>query len=214
MLGVAVSSSSPAVAARCAHVRAGVGAASSQNVTDPRLGPRLLDLLAEGREASDALAAVVAVAPGVAYRQLLLVDAHGGTGAFSGAHTLGRHAHARGDGVAAAGNLLAADRVPEAIVDAFQRSSGALAERLVGALRAGLDAGGEEGPVRSAGLLVADRESWPVADLRVDWHDEPITELERLWEMWAPQMDAYVMRALHPERAPGFGVPGDPVESS
>ncbi len=214
MLGVAVSSSSPAVAARCAHVRARVGAASSQNVTDPRLGPGLLDLLADGLGASDSLAAVVAVAPGVAYRQLLVVDAHGATAVFSGAHTLGRHADARGEGVAAAGNLLAADRVPEAIVDAFQRSSGVLAERLVGALRAGLDAGGEQGPVRSAGLLVADRESWPVADLRVDWHDEPIAELERLWEMWAPQMDAYVTRALHPERAPGFGVPGDPVESS
>ena len=78
-LGGAISSSSPAVAARCLAVRAGVGTAASQNVTDPRLGPRLLDLLATGRSAQEAIDEVVAAEPDVEYRQLAVVDRRGGT---------------------------------------------------------------------------------------------------------------------------------------
>ncbi len=76
-------------------------------------------------------------------------------------------------------------------------------------MQAGLTAGGEAGPVRSAGLLLADKVPWPVADLRVDWHDDPIGELARLWELWKPQLDAYVTRALDPDAAPSYGVPGE-----
>jgi uncharacterized Ntn-hydrolase superfamily protein len=64
--------------------------------------------------------------------------------------------------------------------------------------------------VRSAGLVLVDRVPWPVADLRVDWHDDPISELARLWELWKPQLDSYVTRALDPEAAPSYGVVGDP----
>jgi uncharacterized Ntn-hydrolase superfamily protein len=95
------------------------------------------------------------------------------------------------------------------MLDAFSTRRGALGDRLVAALRAGLEAGGEAGPVRSAGLLVADRVAWPVADLRVDWHDRPVDELAALWEVWKPQMDDYVTRALDPAGAPSYGVPGD-----
>jgi uncharacterized Ntn-hydrolase superfamily protein len=84
-----------------------------------------------------------------------------------------------------------------------------LAERLVRALEAGLAAGGEEGPVRSAGLVVCDRVEWPIADLRVDWHEQPVPELRAVWHVWRPQMDDYVTRALDPSAAPSFGVPGD-----
>jgi uncharacterized Ntn-hydrolase superfamily protein len=66
------------------------------------------------------------------------------------------------------------------------------------ALQAGLAAGGEISPVRSAGMVIAGSEPWPVTDLRVDWHDDPVGELARLWQMWQPQAESYVARALHP----------------
>jgi uncharacterized Ntn-hydrolase superfamily protein len=212
-VGIAISSSSPAVAARCAHVRAGVGAAASQNITDPRLGSRMLELLEAGAAAREALAAVVADAGQLAaYRQLTLVDSAGSTAVHSGERTLGRHAQATGDGCAAAGNLLASTGVPAAMVDAFQRSARApLGERLAAALVAGLEAGGEEGPVRSAGLVVCRDAPWPETDLRVDWHDRPIDALQELWRLWEPQAADYVTRALQPDAAPSYGVPGDPA---
>jgi uncharacterized Ntn-hydrolase superfamily protein len=117
----------------------------------------------------------------------------------------------QGDGCLASGNMLKHSGVPKAMVDRFCASPGdALAARLLAALRAGVDAGGEAGPVKSAGLLVVDRFTWPVADLRVDWHDDPVTELERIWSVYAPQMDDYIVRAVDPGSAPGYGVPGDP----
>jgi len=96
------------------------------------------------------------------------------------------------------------------MVEAFAASADApLGDRLVLALRAGLSAGGEEGPVRSAGLLIVDAVEWPVADLRIDWAEDPIAELAELWKLWKPQSDGYVQRALDPGAAPSFGVPGD-----
>jgi uncharacterized Ntn-hydrolase superfamily protein len=210
MVGTVVSSSSPAVAARCAHVRAAVGAVASQNVTDPRLGTLLLELLESGRSATEAVEAVAAEAPHITYRQLTAVDANGGSGAYSGERTLGLHAaHCETD-AAAAGNLLANEAVPGAMTQAFASDPELhLGDRLVAALQAGLDAGGEEGPVRSAGLVVCDRESWPLVDLRVDWDDQPVARLADLWQLWKPQMDDYVVRALDPDSAPSYGVPGD-----
>ena len=210
-VGIAISSSSPAVAARCAHVRAGVGAACTQNITDPRLGPRLLDLMAGGASAGEAMATVVASEALVAFRQLTAVDADGGTAAYSGERTLGTHAVVEGPDGVAAGNLLAGVEVPAAMVAAFGRDPTAhLGDRLVAALAAGLAAGGEAGPVHSAGLLVAAEVPWPVVDLRVDWVEDPVGDLARLWRLWRPQVDAYVTRALDPAAAPGYGVPGDP----
>ena len=86
--GVAISSSSPAVAARCAHARAGVGAVCSQNVTDPRLGPAALDMLAGGKSASEAIEALVASRADIDHRQLSAIDASGRTSTFSGSATL------------------------------------------------------------------------------------------------------------------------------
>ena len=209
--GIAISSSSPAVAARCAHVRAGVGAVASQNITDPRLGPAALDLMALGASASAALDVLIAARPHIAYRQLLAVDARGRTAIFSGPKTLGIHATAEGLDAVAAGNLLANDAVPAAMIAAFTAHSGGdLGGRLVEALVAGLMAGGEAGPVHSAGLLMAGEEQWPIADLRVDWDEtDPIGKLAALWRAWRPQMDAYVTRALDPTAAPRYAVPGD-----
>lgn len=209
--GIAVASSSPAVAARCAHARGGVGVVATQNITDPRLGPRGLDLLAAGLDAKTALARLVGDAPHIEYRQLAIVDRNGVTAVRSGKHTLGEHATASSDGVAAAGNLLANRRVPITMVERFEalvRED--LGDRLLGAMRAALDAGGEAGPIRSAGLLIVDRVPWPVADLRVDWSEaDPVADLAALWQRWAPQMADYVTRALDPSTAPAYGVPGD-----
>jgi uncharacterized Ntn-hydrolase superfamily protein len=154
---------------------------------------------------------VVRSEPFVEYRQLTAVDASGRVGGHSGARTLGRYGVAEGAGCVAAGNLLRDEGLVRAMAEVFGRLDGEhLVERLVRGLEAGLEAGGEEGPVRSAGVLVAREVAWPVCDLRVDWHDEPIAELRRLWELWAPQLDDYVARALDPSSAPAFGVPGDP----
>jgi uncharacterized Ntn-hydrolase superfamily protein len=208
--GVAVCSSSPAVGARCAFVRAGVGAATSQNVTDPALGLALLDALQAGSDAQQAMAAVTQGRPGIAWRQLLVVDRDGVTASFSGPQTLGLNAVAEAQDVAAAGNLLGDGRVPGAMVAAFQASRGPLAGRLIVAMEAALAAGGEAGPVHSAGLKVADSLSWPVIDLRVDWAEtDPIGQLKSLLEIYAPQAQAYVDRARNPGGAPSFGVPGD-----
>src|SRR5687767_15782318 len=90
--GVAISSSSPAVAARCAWARAGVGAACTQNITDPRLGGALLDVLAAGASAVEAMTAVIGVEPLIAWRQLTVIDREGRTAVWSGQRTLGTFA--------------------------------------------------------------------------------------------------------------------------
>jgi uncharacterized Ntn-hydrolase superfamily protein len=209
MLGAVVSSSSPAVAARCIWGRAGAGVAATQNVTDPRLGPQMVEAMAAGSAAAPAVDRAAA-SPHGEWRQLLALGAGGPGAAVSGARTLGLHATAAGEACVAAGNLLAAEGVPAAMAAAFAADPAVhLGERLVAALRAGLDAGGEEGPVRSAGLLVFHRVDWAVADLRVDADTDPVGRLAELWHEWAPQLDAYVVRALDPDAAPGFGVPGE-----
>lgn len=209
--GIAIASSSPAVAARCAHARAGVGAVATQNITDPRLGQQGLEAMAVGVAATEALARLRGSTPHIEYRQLALVDRGGESAVFSGAHTLGRHAAIAADGAAAAGNLLADPAVPARMLEAFlARQADELPERMLAALRAGLLAGGEAGPVHSAGLLLVRDQSWPAADLRVDWHEtDPIGALAALWTIYRPQLEDYVMRALDPSAAPQFGVPGD-----
>ena len=208
--GMVISSSSPAVAARCAHLRAGVGVVASQNVTDPGLGPLVLEALARGLDAPAALASVTEGRPHIDYRQLLVVDRAGATAIHSGRQVLGIWAEARGRDCAAGGNLLANDRVPAAMVAAFETAAGHLGDRLLAALQAGLAAGGEAGPVHSAGLKIADRLDWPLADLRCDWTEGcPIAALAEAWAVYRPQMAAYVQRAEDPTQAPSYGVPGD-----
>lgn len=207
--GMVISSSSPAVAARCAHVRAGVGVVASQNITDPALGPELLDLLAQGLSASAALAEATTGRAHIDYRQLLVLDAAGGSAIHSGAQVLGNWGQATGRDCAAGGNLLADPDVPQAMVAGFEAATGHLGDRLIAALRAGLAAGGEAGPVHSAGMKIADVLDWPLVDLRIDWSDDPIGALAGAWQVYRPQMAAYVQRAIDPRVAPSYGVPGD-----
>ncbi|MCZ2849828.1 DUF1028 domain-containing protein [Modestobacter sp. VKM Ac-2978] len=209
-LGAAICSSSPAVAARCVHLADGIGAVNSQNVTDPRLGPAVLDQLRGGRSATEALGTVTGGTPFIDHRQLLVVDDRGRAAVHSGQRALGVFGHAVGDGVAAGGNMLASAEIPQLMVDAFSAATGDLELRLMAAVRAAIDAGGEAGPVHSAGLSVVRDAGWRVTDLRVDWTDgAPIEELGRLLEVWLPQRDDYVTRGLDPTTAPSYGVPGD-----
>jgi uncharacterized Ntn-hydrolase superfamily protein len=238
MFGVAIASSSPAVAARCAHARRGAGAVATQNITDPSLGPQILDGLERGASAGAALEAALHSTPFGAHRQLIVVSRDGAPVVHSGAKALGIVGSAVGVNAAAAGNLLARPEVPAAMIAAFDsravtggsavrtlaafdadggRSVSGLevgrvhfATRLLQALRAGVEAGGEAGPIHSAGLLVVRDVSWPIVDLRVDWaDDDPVAELLSLWERYEPQVEDYVRRALDPAAAPSFGVPGD-----
>ena len=210
MFGVAVASSSPAVAARCAYAQAGVGAVASQNITDPTLGTRGLELMARGATAAEAVAILRRTAAHADYRQVLAVDAAGGTGIHSGPNGLGTWAEARAENVACGGNLLADARVPEAMAAAFSAAGGHLGDRLLVAMQAALEAGGEAGPIHSAGMRLVREVPWPVADLRIDWTEgDPVEELAALWGHYAPQLDAYVTRALDPREAPSYGVPGD-----
>ncbi len=211
LFGLAIASSSPAVAARCAHARAGAGAVATQNITDPSLGPRILDSLAGGASAPEALGEALAATPFGAWRQLLVVARKGTPLIHSGEHALGIVAGAVGRDAAAAGNLLAHAGVPAAMISAFESAGGHLGARLLEALQAGLASGGEAGPIHSAGLLVVRNQSWPIVDLRVDWSEgDPVAALAGIWDIYSPQIDDYVRRALDPVAAPRFGVPGDP----
>jgi uncharacterized Ntn-hydrolase superfamily protein len=210
MVGVAVSSSSIAVASRCAHVRAGVGAALSQNVTDPSLGRRALDLMQSGKSTQEVLALLANEHPFMAWRQIVLVPLNGAPAIYSGDRTLGVTGESISSDCAAAGNLLANPSAPREMTRAFEESHGHLADRLLKALRAGLKAGGEAGPLHAAGVQVAEKLSWPIVDLRVDWSDDPIGQLCSLWELYQPQLEAYVQRAQSPDTAPAYGVAGDP----
>jgi uncharacterized Ntn-hydrolase superfamily protein len=213
-LGIVIASSSPAVAARCVHLRPGVGVAASQNVTNPALGGAVLDRLAAGDTPEEALEAALAGDAHPAYRQLTAVDASGRVAVRSGAQALGIHGEAVGASCVAAGNLLANDGVLGAMVAGFEAAGfegvdANFEERLLAGLRAGLDAGGEAGPLRSAGLAVVEDAAWRTTDLRVDDHDDPVAELARLLALWLPQKADYLTRALDPTAAPSYGVPGD-----
>ncbi len=208
--GAAISSSSISVSSRCLHWRPGVGIALSQNITDPRLGQRMLYLLADGVGVDDAIKAAVQSTPYAQIRQLALVGNDGQTGLFTGEQVLGLFSSAQGRHSVAIGNLLDNEGVPAAMVESFDNSIATFGQRLLDALRAGVDAGGEAGPLHSAGLLIGGDVSWPLAELRIDWDEDPIGKMIAGWAVYEPQIDDYVRRALEPGEAPAYGVPGDP----
>lgn len=208
-IGQAVSSSSPAVSARCLNLRGGVGAVSSQNITDPRFGPALLDQLERGESAIEALNWLKSLDDTLDYRQITILPAVGKGVAHSGARTLGIHNQIVGESCVVAGNMLASKNVVSAVVQAFEESTGELEARLLAAMKSGLEAGGEAGPVHSAGLGVIREAGWIETDLRIDWSHSPISDLEELLKLWIPQRDDYVTRGIAPHTAPSYGVPGD-----
>lgn len=212
MFGVAITTSSISVGSRCPHARAGVGAVATQNVTDPHLATLVLDAMEAGQDAAAAIAAVIKDRAHIDYRQLTAVDAKGHTAQYTGANILGTNAVNEDAGCVAAGNLLSSTAVPKGMTDGFLANPGAhLAERLLMGLEGGLAAGGEEGPVHSAALIVVDKMPFPLVDLRVDWAEaDAVPALRSLWQAYQPQMQDYLNRAIDPSAAPSYGVAGDP----
>ena len=211
MVGVAITTSSICVASRCPWVRSNVGAAATQNITDPSLGNTMLDNLEKGLNPQQSIDDVIKKHKFIEYRQLALIDAKGNSASYTGSKTLGTNAVSQNENCIAAGNLLSSSNIVKIMSENFSNNLDLhLAERLLVALKAGLDAGGEEGPVHSSGLKVAFKDSWPLVDLRIDWsNNDPINELIDLWKSYEPQMMDYNLRAIDPRSAPSYGVPGD-----
>lgn len=203
MLGAIVTTSSMSVGSRCAYATAGVGAALTQHRTDPRLGPKMLERLAQGASPEAIVQDLAASEPGIGWRQLAVIGADG-TGAFLNGDKITSVAKGRvGRDCVAIGNILRNTGVVDAMVETFETNADQpLAERLLHAIEAGEAAGGELKQVKSAGLVVAHRESFPFVDLRVDLNAQPLVQLRFLWELYQPAADAYVIRAVDPDNAP------------
>jgi uncharacterized Ntn-hydrolase superfamily protein len=200
--GIVITTASLAVGARCPFVRGGVGAVLTQNRTDPRLGPKALDLLEGGASAREALDEVVRAAHVPGWRQLAIVDRDGRTAHFSGKSIVSKHGGYEGDQCVSIGNLLVSDTLPRRMVEAYLADPKAhFADRLLDSLDAGLAAGGEINPVRSATLLVAEKFDFPEINLRVDDHDDPVGELRRVWDKYRKEVDNFVLRILDPDKA-------------
>jgi len=199
MLGAVVTTSSIAVGARCPYVAAGVGAVLTQHTTDPRLGPLGLDLLERGMTPAHVVEALKAVTSRADWRQLAMIDREGRTASHTGASCKPELGEAHGRDCVAIANIVRSAEVPRAMVRTFEADPEAhLAERLIAALKAGDEAGGEFKPLVSAALLIADREAFPYVDLRVDSAPCPIAALAALWRDYEPMADLYVARAVNP----------------
>ena len=202
--GAACTTSSIGIGARVPFLAARTGGVLTQHRTDPRLGPRGVALLASGCNAAETIAALVASTPDHGWRQLAAIDAGGRTAHFHGARMKPAHADAHGEGCVAIGNIMASDQVPNAMVHAFLADPAApLADRLLAALQAGEDAGGEGRPLVSAALVVVAEESFPLVDLRADRDAAPIAALQAMWQDYAPLAEEYVARAVRPDAARG-----------
>ncbi len=199
--GIAITSSSICVPSRCAWVGP-LGAVVTQNLTNPGLGPAGLQLLRQGMGAKAVLTALIDGDPSPAWRQVAVIDRYDQIAFHSGAKSLPAVGVSRGKECFAFGNILANSDVPKAMTDRFDMLAGrSLAERLLQALEAGLDAGGEVADERAAGLHVCQTYDWPVVDLRVDWHPDPIVKLREIWTEYEPQAHLFALRASAPEEA-------------
>ena len=183
-LGVAVQSRA-FVVGFCAWAQPGVGAVATQSFTERGYGPRGLDLLAAGEPPTDALAQLVEADEQRDFRQVAFLAADGRTAAHTGEACIPDCGHAARPGVSAQGNMLASSSVWQAAADMFDATAGPLAERLLAALDAAEEAGGDFRGRESAALVVVsgnrEEEAWErVFDLRVDNHAEPLQELRRL----------------------------------
>jgi len=180
-IGIIVASKFFAVGALVPHVATGVGAIASQAFINPYFGARGLELLQAGATAEAVIAELIAADAGRANRQLHVMDRHGKFAAYTGAACIAWCGQRLGAGYSVAGNMLAGPTVLEATVRGFDAHPELpFAQRLIGAMQAGEAAGGDKRGKQSAALLINDREAYPLYDLRVDDHPEPLVELARL----------------------------------
>jgi uncharacterized Ntn-hydrolase superfamily protein len=182
-LGVAVASRAFAVGALCPYARSGVGALSTQALVNLHYATPGLDLLAQGTPPEEVIRLLTTPDEGRDQRQLHLVDARGRTAAYTGAKCVDWSGHAAGAGCSVAGNMLVGPEVVEATLRTYEASQDMpFAQRLLTALSAGEDAGGDKRGKQAAALLVCTTERYPFLDIRVDDHVDPIPELWRLYD--------------------------------
>ena len=199
MFGIGIATSSIAVGARCIYAKAGIGAIATQASTDPRLGITGINLLRMGFSAPKVLAELMASDPYIDKRQLSIVDKDGRSVSHTGAENRVWCGHVNGQNVAVAANMVGGEQVVKAMAERFERTPDLpLEERLLMAIEAGHDAGGESAGEHSAGLLVVDREVFPRVDLRVDEHAMAVAELRRIFEVYRPLIEYFQERAVNP----------------
>jgi uncharacterized Ntn-hydrolase superfamily protein len=178
--GVAISTAMPAIGALSVFAHAEAGAIATQAMINPLLGIDGLELL-KGQSAEATLRMVLDTDPDVDARQVAIVDRHGGTAAHTGSMTHPWSGHLTGPGYVVCGNILVGSTVISGMAERFEACDTApLHERLVNALAAGQQAGGDRRGKQSAALLVHDGRPYPFLDLRVDEHPEPVVELQRV----------------------------------
>jgi uncharacterized Ntn-hydrolase superfamily protein len=197
-LGVGIATSSPAVMSRCVHVSRD-GAVAFQSTPDPRLGALGLRQIEAGWWPQKVVDELVATDKWPGKRQIGIVDGNGHAAAYTGDQNAPWAGHLVGDNHVALGNVLAGPQVVEAISEEFLAGAALdLEERLLRAIEAGRDAGGQEEGQTSAGLLVYGRETYSRCDLRVDVSEEPVAELRRIFDWYQPFLDFYEERARNP----------------
>jgi uncharacterized Ntn-hydrolase superfamily protein len=188
-MGVAVQSHWFSVGSLVTWAEAGVGAVATQAMVDPNYGPLGLALMRSGLNARQALQALLAADEGRDLRQVAMVDTKGNAAAHTGARCLFAAGHETGDGFSAQANMMVSEQVWPAMAAAYRQKQGSLADRLLSALKAGQDAGGDIRGQQSAAILVVKPEStgrvWAdrVVELRVEDHPSPVDEIQRLWKL-------------------------------
>lgn len=188
-LGVGAMTAMIGVGKLVAHARSQVGAAASQAILNPYLAFDGLDRLADGEAADAVLDDLIAADPGAGGRQVGLVDAHGRSAAFTGHLPADWKGDRCGDGFAAQGNRLAGPEVLDDAVAAFHAAPDApLVDRLLAALDAGQEAGGDTAGHRSATITVFGAEAYPLWDLRIDIADDPLEQLQRRYELFRDEV--------------------------
>lgn len=192
-LGVAVSTADVGAGRLVTWARAGVGAVAMQSWPNLYAAADVLDRLEAGMDAQAALDAVLAGDPARDQRQVGVVDAAGGCAAWSGAECTDWYGHMTGDGFSAQGNMLVGEETVSELARVFAASEGeTLAERLLRALEAGQAAGGDRRGRQCSALYVVAREAFPLWDLRVDEHPEPVAELRRVYEIASYQLLPFI----------------------
>lgn len=200
--GAAITTSNLAVGSRCVRLTHRGGAFLSQHRTDPRLGDLGIDLLKDGDDAKTAISKVSASRPDIEWRQLAAMDKTGRSEVYHGRRIYSIHTHAKRENCLAIGNILANENVTEEMVDTFDKSKGqTLAERLMLALEAGRDAGGEiVGPLRSSSLRVTGSMGIDECDLRIDKAEaDAVEELRMLVEAYRPEEKILRKLATEPD---------------
>jgi len=180
-IGIAVATKFFAVGARVPHIAPAIGAIATQALVNPYYGIDGVRLLRQGRAPREIIETLIAADAGHASRQLHIMDAKGRIAAFTGQDCVDWCGHLEGDGFSLAGNMLAGKRVLDDTAKTYLANAGMpFARRMIAAMRAGEEAGGDKRGKQSAALLIYGEEEWSDLDLRVDDHIDPLTELERL----------------------------------